>query len=92
VWLNGQANDPVFKWCLNDLKINLSDKSYSRDWLHEAARMMAPMKLVAGSHPEGARVLSVMEKYGWDGVSFHGVRNRQEFEEDFRLAFQAMGF
>jgi hypothetical protein len=27
VWLNGQANDPVFKWCLNDLKINLSDKS-----------------------------------------------------------------
>jgi len=31
VWLNGQANDPVFKWCLNDLKINLSDKSYSKD-------------------------------------------------------------
>lgn len=32
VWLNGQALfDPVFKWCLSDLKINLSDKSYSRD-------------------------------------------------------------
>ena len=31
VWLNGQANDPVFKWCLSDLKINLSDKSYSKD-------------------------------------------------------------
>jgi hypothetical protein len=28
VWLNGQANDPVFKWCLSDLKINLSDKSF----------------------------------------------------------------
>jgi len=32
VWLNGQALfDPVFKWCLSDLKINLADKSYSRD-------------------------------------------------------------
>ena len=31
VWLNGQANDPVFKWYLNDLKINLPNKSYSRD-------------------------------------------------------------
>jgi len=32
VWLNGQALfDPVFKWCLSDLKINLSDKSYSLD-------------------------------------------------------------
>jgi len=31
VWLNGQALfDPVFKWCLSDLKMNLSDKSYSR--------------------------------------------------------------
>ena len=28
VWLNGQANDPVFKWYLNDLKINLPNKSY----------------------------------------------------------------
>jgi hypothetical protein len=28
VWLNGQALfDPVFKWCLSDLKINLSDKT-----------------------------------------------------------------
>jgi hypothetical protein len=32
VWLNGQALfDPVFKWCLSDLKMNLSDKSYSKD-------------------------------------------------------------
>ena len=32
VWLNGQALfDPVFKWYLNDLKINLPNKSYSRD-------------------------------------------------------------
>lgn len=32
VWLNGIALfDPVFKWYLIDLKINLSDKSYSRD-------------------------------------------------------------
>jgi len=31
VWLNRQALDPVFKWCLSDLQINLSDKSYSRD-------------------------------------------------------------
>lgn len=31
VWLNGQAFDPVFKWYLNDLKINLPNKSYSRD-------------------------------------------------------------
>ena len=32
VWLNGQALfDPVFKWYLNDLKINLANKSYSRD-------------------------------------------------------------
>jgi hypothetical protein len=32
LWLNGQSLfDPVFKWCLNELKINLSDKSYSRD-------------------------------------------------------------
>jgi len=31
VWLNGQVFDPVFKWCLSDLKINLSDKSYSKD-------------------------------------------------------------
>jgi len=32
VWLNGEALfDPVFKWCLSDLKINLSDKSYSKD-------------------------------------------------------------
>jgi hypothetical protein len=31
VWLNGQALfDPVFKWCLSDLKINLSDKSYCK--------------------------------------------------------------
>jgi len=31
VWLNGQAFfGPVFKWCLSDLKMNLSDKSYSR--------------------------------------------------------------
>ena len=28
---NGQAFDPVFKWYLNDLKINLPNKSYSRD-------------------------------------------------------------
>jgi len=28
VWLNGQALDPVLKWCLSDLQINLSDKSY----------------------------------------------------------------
>jgi len=32
LWLNGiPLFDPVFKWCLSDLKINLSDKSYSRD-------------------------------------------------------------
>jgi len=32
VWLNGQSLfDPVFKWCLSELKINLADKSYSRD-------------------------------------------------------------
>ena len=32
VWLNGQALfDPVFKWYLSDLKINLTAKSYSRD-------------------------------------------------------------
>ena len=32
VWLNGQALfDPVFKWYLNDLKINMANKSYSRD-------------------------------------------------------------
>ena len=32
VWLNGQALfHPVFKWYLNDLKINLPNKSYSRD-------------------------------------------------------------
>lgn len=32
LWLNGQALfDPVFKWCLSDLKINLADKSYSKD-------------------------------------------------------------
>ena len=32
VWLNGEALfDPVFKWYLNDLKINLPNKSYSRD-------------------------------------------------------------
>ena len=31
VWLNGQAFDPVLKWYLNDLKINLPNKSYSRD-------------------------------------------------------------
>ena len=31
VWLNGQVFDPVFKWYLNDLKINLPNKSYSRD-------------------------------------------------------------
>ena len=32
VWLNGQALfDPVFKWYLNDLKINLPNKSYSLD-------------------------------------------------------------
>ena len=31
LWLNGiPLFDPVFKWCLSDLKINLSDKSYSR--------------------------------------------------------------
>ena len=31
VWLNGQAIDPVFKWYLNDLHMNLPNKSYSRD-------------------------------------------------------------
>ncbi len=32
LWLNGQALfDPVFKWYLNELKINLPNKSYSRD-------------------------------------------------------------
>jgi len=30
VWLNGKAFNPVFKWCLSDLQMNLSDKSYSR--------------------------------------------------------------
>ena len=30
--LNGQALfDPAHQWCLNDLKINLPNKSYSRD-------------------------------------------------------------
>jgi hypothetical protein len=31
VWLNAQAFRTVFKWYLNDLKINLPNKSYSRD-------------------------------------------------------------
>ena len=32
VWLNGQALcDPVFKWYPSDLRINLPNKSYSRD-------------------------------------------------------------
>ncbi len=32
LWLNGQALfDPVFKWYLNELKINLPNKSYSLD-------------------------------------------------------------
>jgi hypothetical protein len=31
VWLNDQAFRTVFKWYLNDLKINLPNKSYSRD-------------------------------------------------------------
>ena len=32
LWLNGiPLFDPVFKWYLNDLKINLPNKSYSRD-------------------------------------------------------------
>ena len=31
LWLNGQAFfDPVFQWYLNELKINLANKSYSR--------------------------------------------------------------
>ena len=29
VWLNGQAFDPVFKWYLNDLKINLPNEKQS---------------------------------------------------------------
>jgi len=29
--LMGKQVAPVFKWCLNDLKKKLSDKSYSKD-------------------------------------------------------------
>jgi hypothetical protein len=37
VWLNGQANDPVFKWCLRDLQINVNACSYFGDNRIESA-------------------------------------------------------
>ena len=74
VWLNGQALfDPVFKWYLNDLKINLPNKSYSRD---NRLHLLASSHEMKGLAPRCRLILSKIWSlyYWWECSSQYKVR------------------